>query len=87
MGTNETDVAGEREKPVRQDGEPKPPDSPKPERPAQPQSDGAPTGKGIPPLPEPDVEGVGEESGPSSGARTDTLRPDQRKMAEDGTGF
>lgn len=24
-------------------------------------------GKGIPPLPEPDVEGVGEESGPSAG--------------------
>lgn len=43
--------------------------------------------EGIPPLPEPDVEGVGEESGPSAGEDSDTLRPDQKKMAEDGTGF
>jgi hypothetical protein len=28
--------------------------------------DPAPDGKAIPPLPEPDVEGVGEESGPSA---------------------
>jgi hypothetical protein len=39
---------------------------------AQPQADELPadqepTGKGIPPLPEPDVEGVGNESGPSAG--------------------
>jgi hypothetical protein len=38
---------------------------------AQPQADEVPpeerVGKGIPPLPEPDVEGVGEESGPSAG--------------------
>lgn len=43
--------------------------------------------KGIPPLPEPDVEGVGEESGPSAGANTETLDPEQKKRAEDGTGF
>ena len=87
METKKTDQASEIEKRARQDGEAKPPAGPKPEDRAQPQADGAPTGKGIPPLPEPDVEGVGEESGPSSGARTDTLQPDQRKMAEDGTGF
>jgi len=58
---------------------------------AQPQADEVPPEerpqKGIPPLPEPDVEGVGEESGPSAGEGSDRLRPDQRKMAEDGTGF
>ena len=43
--------------------------------------------KGIPPLPEPDVEGVGEESGPAADKNSDQLGPDQRKMAEDGTGF
>jgi hypothetical protein len=41
---------------------------------AQPQADEVPPeerpGKGIPPLPEPDVEGVGKESGPAA-AKTD----------------
>lgn len=45
---------------------------------AQPQADElpadqAPTGKGIPPLPEPDVEGVGNETGPSAGTTTEHL--------------
>jgi hypothetical protein len=45
---------------------------------AQPQADELPadsetTGKGVPPLPEPDVEGVGNESGPSAGTATDRL--------------
>ena len=56
----------------------------------QPQADELPPGerpKGIPPLPEPDVEGVGEESGPAAGKNSDKLGPDQRKMADDGTGF
>jgi hypothetical protein len=57
---------------------------------AQPQSDELPPEerpKGIPPLPEPDVEGVGEESGPSAGKDSDKLGPDQREMANDATGF
>jgi hypothetical protein len=48
------------------------------------------SGEAIPPLPEPDVEGVGEESGPSAGKTGLTgekLSPEARKMAEDGTGF
>ena len=45
---------------------------------AQPQADELaadhePTGKGIPPLPEPNVEGVGNESGPSAGTATGHL--------------
>ena len=44
-------------------------------------------GKGIPPLPEPNVEGVGEESGPSAGKGIGKLSGDQKKMAKDGTGF
>ncbi len=44
-------------------------------------------GKGIPPLPEPNVEGVGKESGPSAGKGIDTLSGVQKKMAKDGTGF
>ncbi len=57
---------------------------------AQPQADELPPEerpKGIPPLPEPDVEGVGEESGPAAGKDSDKLGPDQRKMANDATGF
>ncbi len=57
---------------------------------AQPQADELPPEerpKGIPPLPEPDVEGVGEESGPAAGTNSDKLGPEQRKMANDGTGF
>lgn len=57
---------------------------------AQPQADELPPEehpKGIPPLPEPNVEGVGEESGPSAGRRIDKLSGDQKKMAKDGTGF
>jgi hypothetical protein len=50
----------EREPGTRPDGEALPPDA----------IDPAPDGKSIPPLPEPDVEGVGEESGPS----TDKIR-------------
>jgi hypothetical protein len=56
----------------------------------QPQADELPPEqrpKGIPPLPEPDVEGVGEESGPSAGKDSDKLGPDQRKMTNDATGF
>jgi hypothetical protein len=45
-----------REPGTRPDGEAMPPDA----------LDPAPDGKAIPPLPEPDVEGVGEESGPSA---------------------
>lgn len=70
--------AGEREQVRVQDGKAFP-------------SDGSPnSGKGIPPLPEPDVEGVGEESGPSAdktGLKGETLGPDEKKMAEDATGF
>ena len=45
---------------------------------AQPQADKVPpdevpTGKGIPPLPEPNVEGVGNESGPSAGKTAERL--------------
>jgi hypothetical protein len=49
----------EREPGTRPDGEALPPDAIDPE----------PDGKteGIPPLPEPNVEGVGKESGPSAG--------------------
>lgn len=57
---------------------------------SQPQSDEVPPeehGKGIPPLPEPNVEGVGEESGPSAGTGLDKLSGDQKKMATDGSGF
>jgi hypothetical protein len=46
----------EREPGTRPDGEALPPDA----------IDPAPHGSAIPPLPEPDVEGVGEESGPSA---------------------
>ena len=35
--------------------------------------------KGIPPLLEPDVDGVGEESGPSAGTNTATLDPSNPK--------
>ena len=41
-------------------------------------------GKGIPPLPEPNVEGVGKESGPSAGTGIGKLSSDQNKMAKDG---
>jgi hypothetical protein len=59
-------AGSEREKGTREDGEAMPPSA------ADPRPDGKPdpaprAGKGIPPLPEPDVEGVGEESGPSAG--------------------
>ena len=56
---------------------------------AQPQSDELPPKerpKGIPALPEPDVEGVGKESGPAAGENSDTLGSDQRKTAQGGTG-
>lgn len=39
-------------------------------------------GKGIPPLPEPNVEGVGEESGPSAGKGIETLSGAQKKRAK-----
>ena len=46
--------------------------------------------KGIPPLPEPDVEGVGNESGPSAD-KTDpkpqSPGSDKAKMVKDATGF
>ena len=49
---------------------------------AQPQADELPPEarpKGIPPLPEPDVEGVGEERGPAAGENSDELGPDRRR--------
>lgn len=95
-----TPHAGEREKASGQDGQADRPAS-KPqgtlydqiktmesEGQAQPQADELPPEerpKGIPPLPEPDVEGVGEESGPAAGQDGDKLGPDQRKMANDAT--
>lgn len=94
--------AGEREKPTGQDRQADSPAS-KPqgtlrdqittmesEGQAQPQADELPPEerpKGIPPLPEPEVEGVGEESGPAAGKDSDKLGPEQRKMANDATGF
>lgn len=59
---------------------------------AQPQADDvppddAPTGKGIPPLPEPDVEGVGNESGPSAGKPDGRLDREQKDKAKNATGF
>ena len=81
---------GEKEQAAGPDRKPAPQRPPGPKDSdgrAQPQADGEPPGEGIPPLPEPDVEGVGEESGPSAGDGSDKLRTDQRKMAEDGTGF
>ena len=57
---------------------------------AQPQADELPPEErpeGMPPVPEPDVESGGEESGPAAGKDSDKLGPDQRKMARDGTGF
>jgi hypothetical protein len=92
--------AGEREKPTGQDRQADRPAS-KPqgtlhdqvatmesEGQAQPQADELPPeerSKGIPPLPEPDVEGVGEESGPAAGKDSDKLGPNQRKTANDAT--
>jgi hypothetical protein len=46
--------------------------------------------KGIPPLPEPDVEGVGNETGPSADKtdpKTQTPDSDKAKMVRDATGF
>lgn len=56
----------DREPGTRKDGEALPPDA----------LDPAPDGKdgGIPPLPEPDVEGVGEESGPSADKADDLFK-------------
>ena len=67
---SEDNKHAEREPGTRRDGEAMPPAA----------IDPAPDGKGIPPLPEPDVEGVGNEDG-------DELPPDQEKMVKDGTGF
>ena len=82
--------AGQQAKAANPGTEPAPPRPPGPkdaDGQALPQADGEPPKGSIPPLPEPDVEGVGEESGPSAGDGSDKLRTDQRKMAEDGTGF
>jgi hypothetical protein len=60
---------------------------------AQPQADEVPSEeepKGIPPLPEPDVEGVGNESGPSAaktGLKGEPLTPTQAKPMKDATGL
>lgn len=60
---------------------------------AQPQADEVPADadtKGIPPLPEPDVEGVGNESGSSAsktGLKGERLTPEQAKQAKDASGF
>jgi len=70
--------AGEREPARVQDGKPSP-------------SDGSPSsGKGIPPLPEPNVEGVGKESGPSAGKtglKGEKLSPGEAKKVKDATGL
>ena len=72
-----------REPGTRPDGEAMPPAAIDPGGPDD-------KGKGIPPLPEPDVEGVGEESGPSAGKtglKGEKLGPDAAKMVKDATGF
>ena len=61
--------AGEKENGRVQDGQAMPPSA---------------GGPGIPPLPEPNVEGVGNESGPSAGRGIGKLSSDQNKMAKDG---
>jgi hypothetical protein len=58
--------ADEREKGTREDGEAMPPSAGDPRPGGKPETT-EPTGKGIPPLPEPNIEGVGKESGPSAG--------------------
>ncbi|MDQ3441654.1 MAG: hypothetical protein M3478_15025 [Planctomycetota bacterium] len=58
---------GDREPGTRPDGEAMPPDV------IDPAPDGK--GEGIPPLPEPDVEGVGEESGPSADKHDNLFTP------------
>ena len=63
----------EREPGTREDGEAMPPAA------IDPGTDDRPKTKGIPPLPEPDVEGVGNEGGTSSA--------DKAKMVKDATGF
>ena len=75
----EDNKKADREPGTRADGEAMPPAA----------IDPAPDGKGIPPLPEPDVEGVGNEGGPSenTGAADKHLGPDQDKMVKDATGF
>ena len=55
---------------------------------SQPQADELPPeehGKGIPPLPEPNVEGVGNESGPSAGRGLGKLTSDKKNPANDGS--
>ncbi len=72
MGAPPTDE--EREPGTRPDGEAMPPAA------IDPAAQGS--GKAIPPLPEPNVEGVGNEGGDSA---EDTAS--QHKLARDGTGF
>ena len=61
----------EREPGTREDGEAMPPSA------IDPGADEKSKRSGIPPLPEPDVEGVGNESGPSAGkARPEVEAPD-----------
>ena len=73
----------EREPGTREDGEAMPPAA------IDPGTDDRSKTKGIPPLPEPDVEGVGNESGPSADDEpgTKALDPDKAKMVKDATGF
>ena len=74
----------EREPGTREDGEAMPPAA------IDPGADDRSKRTGIPPLPEPDVEGVGNESGPSAGkARPEIEAPDPGdvKTVKDATGF
>jgi hypothetical protein len=74
----------EREPGTREDGEAMPPAA------IDPGTDDRSKTKGIPPLPEPDVEGVGNESGPSADKNrpeTEALSADKAKMVKDATGF
>lgn len=77
-------LEGQRESGTREDGQTNPPAD------IDPGTDDRARHEGIPPLPEPDVEGVGNESGPSAEKtrrQTESLPPDKAKMVKDATGF
>ena len=74
----------QREPGTREDGEAMPPAA------IDPGAEDRSKTTGIPPLQEPDVEGVGNESGPSADkdrGQTDGLDPARKKMVKDATGF
>ena len=80
----------EREPGTREDGEAMPPAAIDPGTGDRSKKDDTSKKQGIPPLPEPDVEGVGNESGPSAGkARPEIEAPDPGdvKTVKDATGF